>query len=182
MLQVENLHQVFNPGDVNEVEALQDVNLTLHDEQFVTVIGSNGAGKSTLFNAISGVFEPSAGTVVIDGTDVTGWSEHRRGAWIGRVFQNPLLGTAAPTTIVQNLTLALSRGQRLRLRAGVTTHREQIFVDALSPLGLGLEDRLDTRVSLLSGGQRRSGGAVLRRRSGLGGSRDTDSGRCSFDC
>ena len=154
MLRLQNLDQVFNRGEVNEVAALRGINLHLPEQQFVTVIGSNGAGKSTLFNAISGVFEPTRGTVVIDGDDVTAWSEHRRGAWIGRVFQNPLLGTAASMTIAQNLTLALTRGQRLRLRTGVTREREQLFSEVLGPLGLGLEKRLNVRVALLSGGQR----------------------------
>lgn len=156
MLQVMNLHQVFNQGNVNEVEALSEVNLNLPEQQFVTVIGSNGAGKSTLFNAISGVFEPTSGQVIIDGTDVTCWSEHDRAAWIGRVFQNPLLGTAASMTIAQNLTLALSRGQRLRLRTGVTRERRQLFEESLSQLSLGLEKRLDAKVALLSGGQRQA--------------------------
>lgn len=156
MLRIEALHHIFNPGDVNEVYALRDIQLALPPGQFVTVIGSNGAGKSSLFNVIAGVFPPTQGRILIDGEDVTDWPEHRRGALVGRVFQDPLLGTAASMTIAQNLTLALLRGQPARLRTGVTKTRKQMFYDALAPLNLGLEERLDTRVSLLSGGQRQA--------------------------
>jgi putative tryptophan/tyrosine transport system ATP-binding protein len=156
MLHVEALHHVFNPGDVNEVHALRGITLTLTPGQFVTVIGSNGAGKSTLFNAIAGVFPASQGVIAIDGQDITTWPEHRRAALIGRVFQDPLMGTAASMTIAQNLTLALRRGQRLGLRTGVTRERRQRFQDVVAALELGLEDRLDTHVALLSGGQRQA--------------------------
>jgi putative ABC transport system ATP-binding protein len=156
MLRIESLYQIFNPGDVNEVHPLRDVNLHVPARQFVTVIGSNGAGKSTLFNAIAGVFPPTRGKIVIDDTDVTDWPEYRRGALVGRVFQNPLMGTAASMTIAQNLTLALNRSRRLRLKTGVTRERRQLFAEALAQLGLGLENRLDMRVALLSGGQRQA--------------------------
>ncbi|HIP70903.1 MAG TPA: ATP-binding cassette domain-containing protein, partial [Anaerolineae bacterium] len=144
MLRIKALHHIFNPGDVNEVYALRDIHLALSPGQFVTVIGSNGAGKSSLFNVIAGVYPPTQGHILIDGQDVTQSPEHQRGALVGRVFQDPLLGTAASMTIAQNLTLALLRGQRTRLRSGVTKARKQMFREALTPLHLGLEDRLGT--------------------------------------
>lgn len=147
---------VFNPGDVNEVRALRDVNLHLPPGEFVAVIGSNGAGKSTLLNTIAGVFPCTTGKIEIDGQDVTDWPEHRRAKLVGRVFQDPLLGTAASMTIEQNLTLAIKRGQSRGLRIGVTPRRRSKFKEALSHFGLGLEKRLDTRVNLLSGGQRQT--------------------------
>jgi putative tryptophan/tyrosine transport system ATP-binding protein len=156
MLQVQNIHHTFNPGDFNEVYALRGVNLELAARQFVTMIGSNGAGKSTLFNAVAGVFRPMRGKILIDGVDVTEWPEHRRATWIGRVFQDPRLGTAASMTIAENLALALLRGQRLGLRLGVNRDRRKVFSSVLAPLGLGLEDRLDSPVSTLSGGQRQA--------------------------
>lgn len=156
MLQVENLHHTFNPGDFNQVHALCGVSLKLEARQFVTLIGSNGAGKSSLFNAVAGVFRPSQGKILIDNVDVTDWPEHRRAAWIGRVFQDPRLGTAASMTIAENLALALLRGQRLGLRLGVNRERSKIFTGVLAPLGLGLENRLDSPVSTLSGGQRQA--------------------------
>jgi putative tryptophan/tyrosine transport system ATP-binding protein len=156
MLTITDLHQTFHAGEVNEIHALRGIDLTLPARQFVTVIGSNGAGKSTLFNTIAGVFPPSRGRILIDGQDVTDWPEHRRAYLVGRVFQNPLLGTAASMSIAQNLTLALLRSQRLRLRTGVTAERLRQFRDWLAPLGLGLEDRLESKVALLSGGQRQA--------------------------
>ncbi|MCP5100581.1 MAG: ATP-binding cassette domain-containing protein [Chloroflexi bacterium] len=156
MLKINALHQIFNPGHINEVHALRGINLHLPPAQFVTVIGSNGAGKSTIFNAIAGVYPPTQGSIVIDGLDVTKWPEHRRAALVGRVFQDPMLGTAASMSIAQNLSLALLRDRPLRLRTGVTAARKKMFHDLLAPLGLGLEKRLDARVSLLSGGQRQA--------------------------
>ena len=156
MLEIKSLHQIFNPGDVNQVHALRDIDLHVRENQFVTIIGSNGAGKSTLFNAVAGVFPITNGQIFIDGEDVTAWKEHQRGNLIGRVFQDPLLGTASQGTIAQNLTLALLRGQRHRLRTGVTPKRRELFQAALAPLGLGLGTRLDSRVALLSGGQRQA--------------------------
>ncbi|MCP4416756.1 MAG: ATP-binding cassette domain-containing protein, partial [Chloroflexi bacterium] len=156
MLKINALHQIFNPGHINEVHALRNIDLHLPPAQFVTVIGSNGAGKSTIFNAIAGVFQPTQGSILIDGVDVTKWPEHRRAALVGRVFQDPMLGTAASMSIAQNLSLALLRDQRLRLRTGVTATRKKMFYDLLAPLNLGLEKRLDARVSLLSGGQRQA--------------------------
>ncbi|MCB0131594.1 MAG: ATP-binding cassette domain-containing protein [Caldilineaceae bacterium] len=156
MLRIRKLHQLFHPGEVNQVHALRGIELELPAGQFVTVIGSNGAGKSTLFNVIAGVYGPTQGSIEIDGVDVTRWPEPTRATLIGRVFQDPLSGTAASMTIAQNLTLALLRNQRRRLRPGVDHARRQLFGELLAPLGLGLEDRLDARVSLLSGGQRQA--------------------------
>ncbi len=156
MLRIENLHQIFHQGEVNEVRALRGLNLHMPAGQFVTLIVSNGAGKSTLFNSIAGVHLPTQGRILINGADVSRASEHRRAALIGRVFQNPLMGTAAGMSIAQNLTLALLRGQRHRLRRGVSPAREREFAKLLEPLELGLEKRLDARVALLSGGQRQA--------------------------
>jgi len=156
MVTLRDVHQTFHAGEVNEVRALRGVDLQLAPSQFVTVIGSNGAGKSTLFNAIAGVFAPSQGQILIDGVEVTTWPEHRRAALVGRVFQDPLLGTAASMTIAQNLTLASLRGQRLGWRTGVTAARRLAFQALLAPLELGLEQRLDSGVALLSGGQRQA--------------------------
>ncbi len=156
MLRIEGLSQTFHPGDVNEVRALRGIDLLVPEGQFVTVIGSNGAGKSTLFNVVAGVFPPSRGRILVGDADITPWPEHRRAKRIGRVFQDPLLGTAASMSIGQNLALALLRGERRRLRIGLSKAREEQFRAWLEPLGLGLEKRLDTRVSMLSGGQRQA--------------------------
>jgi putative ABC transport system ATP-binding protein len=156
MLQIESLQQIFNQGSVNEVHALRDINLHLPSKQFVTVIGSNGAGKSTLFNVVAGVFPPTRGRIIIDGEDVSQWSEHKRANLIGRVFQNPLQGTAASMTIAENLSLAMLRKQPLGLRLGVSRARRNKLADLLAPLHLGLEERLDDQVALLSGGQRQA--------------------------
>ncbi len=156
MLNIVALHQTFHAGEVNEVRALCGIDLTIAKGEFVTVIGSNGAGKSTLFNAVAGVNPPTAGVIKVDGIDVTRWPEHRRASLMGRVFQDPLMGTAASMSIAQNLTLALLRGKRHRLVTGVNRSRVQHFQTWLEPLGLGLEQRLDAKVSLLSGGQRQA--------------------------
>ena len=156
MLQLETLHQTFNAGEINEVKALRGIDLHLEAEEFVTIIGSNGAGKSTLFNAIAGEFTPSNGRILIDDINVTGWPEYRRAALIGRVFQNPYHGTAAHMTIAENMSLAMLRRQRLGLRLGVSRLRRQKLADLLEPIGLGLEDRLNDKVDLLSGGQRQA--------------------------
>jgi putative ABC transport system ATP-binding protein len=156
MLSVKSLYQIYNQGSVNEVYALNGVNLDLQTEQFVTMIGSNGAGKTSLLNVIAGVYPPTRGSISIDGVEVTRWPEYSRAKLVGRVFQNPLLGTAATMTIAQNLTLAWLRGKPLRMRSGVTHERKAMFRELLAPLGLELEDRLDERVSSLSGGQRQA--------------------------
>jgi putative ABC transport system ATP-binding protein len=156
MLKISDLSLTFNPGDINEVHALKQVNLHLPPGEFVSVIGSNGAGKSTLLNTIAGVYPASRGRISIDSQDVSDWPEYKRAKLVGRVFQNPLLGTAASMTIEQNLTLAIRRGHRRALRTGVTARRRERFREALSHFGLGLENRLSSRVSLLSGGQRQT--------------------------
>jgi putative ABC transport system ATP-binding protein len=156
MLKVASVHQIYNPGSTSEVHALNGVNLHIPAEQFVTIIGSNGAGKSSLLNVIAGVYKPTRGNVFIDDVDVTHWPEYRRAMLVGRVFQNPLLGTAASMTIAQNLTLALLRGKPLHMRTGVTQERKALFSQVLAPLGMELEDRLEERVSSLSGGQRQA--------------------------
>lgn len=156
MLQIDNLHQIFNEGEINQVYALRGINLRLQNEEFVTVIGSNGAGKSTLFNAIAGEFKPSHGRILLDDIDVTNWPEYKRASLVGRVFQNPFHGTAANMTIAENMSLAMLRTQKLGLRQGVNRVRRQKLADLLEPIGLGLENRLDDKVALLSGGQRQA--------------------------
>ncbi len=139
MLQIENLHQIFNKGEINEVYALKGISLQLQNEEFVTVIGSNGAGKSTLFNAIAGEFVPTNGRILLDDMDVTKWPEYKRAGVIGRVFQNPFHGTAANMTIAENMSLAMLRTQKLGLRLGVNRLRRHKLADLLEPIGLGLE-------------------------------------------
>jgi len=156
MLHLENVHQIFNPGDVNEVHALRGINLTLGADEFVTVVGSNGAGKSTLFNAIAGEFSPTSGKIILDDIDVTDWPEFKRAHLIGRVFQNPFQGTAANMTIAENMSLAMLRAKNLGLRRGVSMVRRHKLADLIEPIGLGLEKRLDDKVALLSGGQRQA--------------------------
>jgi len=156
MLRLLGLSKTFYHGTTNAVSALRDFDLHLPAGQFTVLIGSNGAGKTTLFNVISGVFPPTSGRIYIDGVDVTGWPEYRRATLVGRVFQDPLLGTAASMTIAENLSLAMLRNHRFKLRPGVTADRKQEYESFLEPLGLGLEDRLDEPVSLLSGGQRQA--------------------------
>ena len=156
MLRIEELHQTFNRGSVNEVRALRGIDLHLAAEEFVTIIGSNGAGKSTLFNAIAGLFTPTRGRIRLDGQEITDWQEHHRAHMVGRVFQNPHHGTAPSMTIAENMTLAMLRSQPLRLRLGVNLGRRAKLRDLLAPLGLGLENRLDDKVALLSGGERQA--------------------------
>lgn len=152
MLTVTHISKTFYPGTVNERKALQDVSLTVPTGQFVTLIGGNGAGKSTLFNAIGGTFLTDAGRVELDGRDLTFAPAHRRSAYIGRLFQDPMLGTAPHMSIAENMTLACRTG---RLPKGRKAQRE-FFCRRLEALGLGLEDRLDAPVGLLSGGQRQA--------------------------
>ncbi|MBE3571773.1 MAG: ATP-binding cassette domain-containing protein [Moorella humiferrea] len=156
MLQLVNVTKTFNPGSVNEKTALREITLHVKPGEVITIIGSNGAGKSTLLNVIAGVYEIEAGKVLLDGQDITRWPEHMRAAWIGRVFQDPLRGTAASMTIEENLALALRRGRPRRLHRGITPAERQLFKEHLALLGLGLEERLTTRVGLLSGGQRQA--------------------------
>ena len=156
MLELQHVCKTFNPGTVNAKTALNDLNLTLHDGDFVTVIGGNGAGKSTMLNAVAGVFAVDSGSILIDGQDVTRQPEHRRAALLGRVFQDPMLGTAPTMQIEENLALAARRGQRRGLKWGITKAERETYHELLRSLGLGLEDRMTSKVGLLSGGQRQA--------------------------
>ena len=153
MLDLIDIRKTFNAKTVNEKVALNGVNLHLEDGDFVTVIGGNGAGKSTILNAIAGVWPVDEGRIIIDGTDVTNLSEHRRANLLGRVFQDPMTGTAATMQIEENLALAARRGQKRTLRIGITKAEREGYREKLKTLGLGLEDRMTTKVGLLSGGQ-----------------------------
>lgn len=156
MLKVEDVRKTFNKGSVNEKIALDGVTLHLEAGDFVTVIGGNGAGKSTLMNIIAGVYPPDQGSVSLDGSVLTLLPEHRRAAYIGRVFQDPMLGTAASMTIEENLAMALRRGKMRGLKWGVTREEQHFFKEQLAKLELGLENRLKAKVGLLSGGQRQA--------------------------
>ena len=156
MLEIKNVYKTFNAGTVNEKVALKGLDLTLEDGDFVTVIGGNGAGKSTMLNAVAGVWPVDMGKIVIDGQDVTRLSEHQRAKYIGRVFQDPMMGTAPSMWIEENLALAARRGQRRGLSWGVTKEEKEQYRELLGGLGLGLESRLTTKVSTLSGGQRQA--------------------------
>ena len=156
MLEIRNIHKTFNAGTVNEKQALRGVSLTLADGDFVTVIGGNGAGKSTLLNAVAGVWPVDQGSIVIGGADVTHLPEFKRARYIGRVFQDPMMGTAATMQIDENLALAARRGQGRGLRSGITKAEREKYRELLATLGLGLEDRLTSKVGLLSGGQRQA--------------------------
>ena len=162
MLQLKEVSKTFSRGTLDEVAALDNVHLDVLAGDFITVIGSNGAGKTTLLNLIAGIFPPErGGTVIINSRDVTNLSEHRRARYVGRVYQDPQIGTAAKMTIGENMSLALLRGQTRGLRMAVTRQRREFFKEALVPLGLGLEDRLGTRVGTLSGGQRQALALVM---------------------
>ncbi len=156
MLELKNITKVFNPGTVNEKIALNDFSLTLKDGDFVTVIGGNGAGKSTMLNAIAGVWPVDAGQILIDGVDVTKLPEHKRAKFLGRVFQDPMTGTAATMGIEENLALAKRRGRTRFLGSGITQKEREEYKELLKILDLGLEDRLTSKVGLLSGGQRQA--------------------------
>ena len=156
MLDVKNIRKTFNPGTVNEKTALDGVSLTLNDGDFVTVIGGNGAGKSTLLNAVAGVWPVDSGSISIGGADVTKLPEHRRAKYIGRVFQDPMMGTAATMQIEENMALAARRGRVRTLRPGITRDERDHYREMLKILDLGLEDRLTSKVGLLSGGQRQA--------------------------
>ncbi|MDO5399458.1 MAG: ABC transporter ATP-binding protein [Eubacteriales bacterium] len=156
MLKLENVWKTFNKGTVNEKVALEKLSLEMHEGDFVTVIGGNGAGKSTMLNAIAGVFPVDSGKILIDGVDVTGLPEYKRAAYIGRVFQDPMMGTAATMQIEENLALAARRGKRRTLRTGITREERADYREQLKILGLGLENRMTAKVGLLSGGQRQA--------------------------
>ena len=156
MLEIKNVYKTFNAGTVNEKRALKNLNLSVADGDFVTVIGGNGAGKSTMLNAITGALTVDYGSITIDGVDVTHLPEHKRAKYIGRVFQDPMMGTAATMQIEEDLAMAARRGKPRTLRAGITKAERESYRDQLATLGLGLEDRMTAKVGLLSGGQRQA--------------------------
>ena len=156
MLELKNLYKTFNAGTVNEKRAIDGLDLTLENGDFVTIIGGNGAGKSTTLNLIAGVFPADQGSIILDGVDITRLPEHKRAKYLGRVFQDPMMGTAATMGIEENLALANRRGQRRTLRPGITAQEREKFRKQLAALGLGLEDRMTSKVGLLSGGQRQA--------------------------
>ena len=156
MLKITNLHKTFNAGTVNAKKALDGLTLTVNEGDFVTVIGGNGAGKSTLLNAICGVWKPDAGKIEIDGIDVTAMPEYKRAAFLGRVFQDPMKGTAPDMEIAENLSIAARRGTKRRLVWGLPKKERESYKALLATLELGLEDRLSSKVGLLSGGQRQA--------------------------
>ena len=156
MLEIQNIHKTFNPGTINEKVALNGVNLKLNPGDFVTIIGGNGAGKSTTLNAIAGVWSVDEGKIIIDGVDITKLSEHKRALYLGRVFQDPMTGTAATMSIEENMAIAARRGERRGLGWGITKKERERYKEALKELDLGLEDRLSSKVGLLSGGQRQA--------------------------
>ena len=156
MLEINNIYKTFNAGTVNEKTALKGLSLTLEAGDFVTVIGGNGAGKSTMLNAIAGVWPVDSGSIVIDGMDVTRLQEYKRAKFLGRVFQDPMTGTAATMEIEENLALAMRRGEHRTLRRGIREKERQQYRELLAGLGLGLEDRMTSKVGLLSGGQRQA--------------------------
>ena len=156
MLELKNIYKTFNPGTINEKRALNGLNLKLNEGDFVTVIGGNGAGKSTMLNAVAGTWPVDEGQILIDNIDVTKLSEHKRATYLGRVFQDPMTGTAATMGIEENLALAKRRGKSRFLRPGITKAEREEYKELLKILGLGLEDRLTSKVGLLSGGQRQA--------------------------
>ena len=156
MLELKNISKTFFPGTVHEKTALDNLSLTLHEGDFVTVIGGNGAGKSSMLNAIAGTFSVDSGSILIDGKDVTRLPEFKRAALLGRVFQDPMMGTAPTMQIQENLALAARRGKHRGLKWGITPQEEQEYYQKLKDLDLGLEDRMKAKVGLLSGGQRQA--------------------------
>jgi putative ABC transport system ATP-binding protein len=156
MLEVKNVFKTFNPGTITEKKALNGISLTLNDGDFVTVIGGNGAGKSTLLNLIAGVHQCDSGSIILDGEDITDQREHSRAKYLGRVFQDPMLGTASSMQIEENLALAYRRGKKRGLGWGITNKEREIFREQLKMLDLGLENRMAAKVGLLSGGQRQA--------------------------
>lgn len=165
MLKVENVSKTFNPGTINEKKALEKINLVLEDGDFATIVGSNGAGKSTLFNAIAGTFITDEGYLELDGTDITFMQEHRRSQFIGRLFQDPLMGTAPHMTIEENLSVAYLRASEVRRSffgrlaqdfSRISRKEKEFFREQLALLNMGLEDRMESQVGLLSGGQRQA--------------------------
>ncbi|MDO5142176.1 MAG: ATP-binding cassette domain-containing protein [Eubacteriales bacterium] len=156
MLELKGIYKTFNAGTVNEKRAIDGLDLTLENGDFVTVIGGNGAGKSTTLNLIAGVYPVDTGTIRLNGFNLTGLPEHKRARFLGRVFQDPMMGTAATMGIEENLALAYRRGKKRGLRHGITNEERTLYHDKLATLGLGLEDRMTSKVGLLSGGQRQA--------------------------
>ena len=156
MLELKGLYKTFNAGTVNEKRAINGLNLTLEDGDFVTIIGGNGAGKSTMLNLISGVFPADAGTITLNGVNITNLPEYKRAKYLGRVFQDPMMGTAATMGIEENLALANRRGKTRGLGRGIHAQERALYREQLATLGLGLEDRMTSKVGLLSGGQRQA--------------------------
>ena len=156
MLEINNIWKTFNAGTVNEKQALRGLSLTLKDGDFCTVIGGNGAGKSTMMNSVAGTYPVDSGSILIGGVDVTRLPEYKRAKYIGRVFQDPMMGTAATMQIEENLALAMRRGQKRTLRVGITRQEREEYKEMLKILDLGLENRLTSKVGLLSGGQRQA--------------------------
>lgn len=156
MLELKEIYKTFNAGTVNEKRAIDGLNLTLDDGDFVTVIGGNGAGKSTILNLIAGVFPVDGGSITLNGIDMTHLPEHKRARYLGRVFQDPMMGTAATMGIEENLALAYRRGQRRGLGYGISNAERDLYREKLATLGLGLENRMTSKVGLLSGGQRQA--------------------------
>ncbi len=156
MLEIKNVTKIFNAGTVNEKVALDNVSITLNDGDFVTVIGGNGAGKSTLLNSVAGTYSVDEGNIIIDGTDITKLPEYKRATFIGRVFQDPMTGTAADMWIEENMAIAMRRGRSKGLAWAINDADRRLYKDMLKRLDLGLEERLSTKVGLLSGGQRQA--------------------------
>ena len=156
MLKITHVSKTFNAGTITEKKALQDINLTLEDGDFVTVIGGNGAGKSTLLNLIAGVHSCDSGSIVLNDTDITDMKEYQRAKYLGRVFQDPMMGTAGNMEIEENLAMAYRRGKRRSLRWGIQSAERELYREKLALLDLGLENRLTSKVGLLSGGQRQA--------------------------
>lgn len=156
MLEIQNVHKTFNLGTINEKVALNGVNLNLNPGDFVTIIGGNGAGKSTTLNAIAGVWTIDEGKIIVDGVDLTRLSEHKRAVHLGRVFQDPMIGTASTMSIEENMAIAARRGEHRGLRWGISRKEREKYKEQLKELNLGLEERLSSKVGLLSGGQRQA--------------------------
>ncbi|MCQ2611598.1 MAG: ABC transporter ATP-binding protein [Treponema sp.] len=156
MLKIENITKTFNPGTITEKKAIRGISIDINDGDFITVIGGNGAGKSTLLNLISGVHIPDTGRITLDGKDITNLPEYKRAKYLGRVFQDPMMGTAANMEIQENLAMAYRRGKNRGLSWGIQREEKEIYHEKLKLLDLGLEERMSSKVGLLSGGQRQA--------------------------
>ncbi len=156
MLEIKNIHKTFNEGTINEKKVFEGLSLTLEDGDFVTVIGGNGAGKSTMLNIVAGAYPVDEGEIVIDGADVTSLPEYKRAQYMGRVFQDPRMGTASDMWVEENMSIADSRGHRRGVRWAITGRDRERYREQLALLDLGLENRLTTKMGLLSGGQRQA--------------------------